>query len=188
MFIRSERLFLRPAWPEDWEELYPLINDRSVVHNIVSAPWPCDAQDARDFVQRPQEGMVPHFLVTLPTAAGARIVGAAGLGRHNGELELGCWIARDHWGMGYATEAADAVIEVAKALGHRRVVAGHFVDNPASGRVLEKVGFKPTGELTLRHSRGRGSAAPSKGYAITLNSADDCGDCDCDQDPCRMAA
>ena len=47
MFIRSERLFLRPGWPEDWQELLSRIADESVVRNLAKAPWPYTADDAR---------------------------------------------------------------------------------------------------------------------------------------------
>ena len=68
------------------------------------------------------------------------------------EVELGYWIAREYWGRGYATEAARAVLRLAKVLGHREAgVAGHFIDNPASGAVLRKVGFEPTGKLRRRY-------------------------------------
>jgi RimJ/RimL family protein N-acetyltransferase len=91
------------------------------------------------FTRRKQVRMLPHFLVTLPTAEGPKIIGAVGLGGKNGQVELGYWIGREHWGRGYASEAARAVLRLAGALGHRRVVAGHFIDNPASARP-EKAG------------------------------------------------
>jgi RimJ/RimL family protein N-acetyltransferase len=168
MFNRSERLFLRPSWPEDWEELYPLIADRGIVRNLASAPWPFTPSDAREFTCREQVHMLPHFLVTLPTVEGSKIIGTVGLSGKNGQAELGYWIAREHWGRGYASEAAGAVLRLAGALGHRRVVAGHFVDNPASGRVLVKAGFCPTGESRQQYSRGRGHAAQSVEYAAEL--------------------
>jgi RimJ/RimL family protein N-acetyltransferase len=49
-----------------------------------------------------------------------------------------------------------------------RLTAGHFVDNPASGHVLEKVGFMPTGQFLPRYSAGRGEAATSKLYEMDL--------------------
>ncbi len=188
MFIRSERLFLRPSWPEDWEELHALIDDREVVHNLARAPWPYTAGDARAFVRLPQDPLAPHFLVSLPTAEGERLIGAAGLGRDGDAVELGYWIGREHWGRGYATEAASAVLEVASALGHRRIIAGHFADNPASGRVLRKAGFRPTGEVRQRLSLGRGREVESVCYAIELP---DFRDCDVEGEggkPDRMAA
>jgi RimJ/RimL family protein N-acetyltransferase len=100
-------------------------------------------------------------------------VGTAGLGRRpDGAVELGYWIARPYWGLGYATEAARAVLDIARhSLRLNRLVAGHFVDNPASGRVLEKIGFRPTGEIVQRHSAGRGSAAPCRLFECALGAA-----------------
>lgn len=172
MFIRSERLFLRPGWPEDWEEVLARIGDESVVRNLASAPWPYTDEDAKEFVGRAQERLLPNFLVTLPTCQGPVVIGGAGLGRDptggDGAVELGYWIAPDYQGRGYATEAARAVVGLARAIGHRRLVAHHFADNPASGRVLVKAGFAPAGQVRLRSSRGREAASPALGYAVDL--------------------
>lgn len=169
MFIRSERLFLRPAWPEDWAELYAAVNDEGVVRNLAKAPWPYAMEDAMAFVRLPQEPLLPHFLITLPSDEGSRLIGSAGLGRHGDQAELGYWIARSHWGQGYATEAVRAVLQIAKTLGHRRISAAHFADNPASGRVLTKAGFTRLGEPTLRFSRARRSETPGEQYGIDLD-------------------
>jgi len=171
MFIRSERLFLRPAWPEDWDELLALINDAGVVCNLATAPWPYTADDAHAFAARPQEKLLPHFFITLPTADGAKLIGSVGLSRNGGDIELGYWIGRGHWGQGYAAEAARAVLRLAVTLGHRRIIASHFADNPASGRVLRKIGFRPTGALLPRYSLGRGGEALAHGYAVELGGA-----------------
>lgn len=185
MFFRSERLFLRPGWPEDWEDVLARIADEGLVRNLASAPWPYTAEDAKAFAQRPQDPRLPHFLVTLPSTDGAKLIGSVGIGRDlfgqdaggGQDIELGYWIAREHWGQGYATEAVRAVLCLARALGHRRLVADHFVDNPASGRVLRKAGFRSTGQKRLRHSRGRGGEAPTLGYEVELGavSGDDAG-------------
>ena len=177
MFIRSERLFLRPAWPEDWEELLVLIADEAIVRNLARVPWPYGPEQARDFTALPQDPRLPHFFVS--TAANGRMVGSVGLGRDDdGRVELGYWIARPHWGNGYAPEAARAVLRLARTLGHRRVVAGHFIDNPASGRVLAKIGFRPTGKVVPRFSLGRGHEVESVEYATELGAASDCDGCD----------
>ena len=182
MFIRSERLFLRPAWPEDWQELLALIADEGIVRNLARAPWPYGPDQARDFAARPQDPRLPHFFVS--TAADGAMIGSVGLGRDDaegsgGRTELGYWIARSHWGRGYAPEAARAVLRLARTLGHRHLVAGHFVDNPASGRVLAKVGFRPTGKVVPRFSLGRGCEVESVEYATDLGAASDCdGACD----------
>lgn len=177
MFFRSERLFLRPGWPEDWADLHRAIAEEAIVRNLASAPWPYAPEDAQGFTARTQDKRHPHFLVTLPGASGTDLIGCIGLAEHEGESELGYWIAQPHWNRGFATEAGRAVLALARTLGHRRVVASHFMDNPASGRVLRKLGFRPTGEIRQRHSQGRGTASAAVIHALTL--ADACG---CDGD------
>ena len=171
MFFRSERLFLRPGWPEDWEDVLARIADEGVVRNLARVPWPYGAEDAKAFLSRPQDPLAPNFVVTLPTAQGNELIGMAGLSldpESPAEVQLGYWIARPHWGQGYATEASRALLSQARAIGHTRIVAHHFADNPASGRVLRKVGFRPTGKRQTRYSQGRGGSAPSVGYEIEL--------------------
>lgn len=167
MFHRSERLFLRPAFPEDCGAILAGIGEECIVRNLARAPWPYTMDDARSFAALPQDMRLPHFLVTVP---GTGVIGAAGMGDHDGEPELGYWIARDHWGRGYATEAAEAVLKIARTLGHRRVVAGHFVDNPASGKVLRKLGFVPTGRPGRRFSLARAAMVDSVEYALDLEA------------------
>jgi RimJ/RimL family protein N-acetyltransferase len=120
--------------------------------------------------------MLPNFFVTLPGAEGTRLVGSVGLSRDGDKVELGYWIGRPYWGQGYATEAARALLSLAKVLGHRRLVAGHFVDNPASGRVLRKLGFCPTGVVRKRFSLGRGHEAPAQQLSLVLGQRSDCDD------------
>ncbi|TCM17300.1 RimJ/RimL family protein N-acetyltransferase [Novosphingobium sp. PhB165] len=189
MFIRSERLFLRPGWPEDREEFLALIADESVVRNLSRAPWPYTADDARRFLDLPQDLLLPRLLVTQPGAAGARLLGCIGLSEMHGEVNLGYWIARDHWGQGFASEAARAMLSMARAIGHRRIVANHFIDNPASGRVLEKAGFARTGRIVERFSTGREMTYPAREYALEFDAPSDC-DSDSDNrgvSPARMS-
>ncbi|GFZ99455.1 N-acetyltransferase [Blastomonas marina] len=166
MFHRSDRLLLRPPWPEDAQAIFAAIGEEAIVRNLARAPWPYCEDDARAFVALPIDPRCPRFLVTR--TSDAKLVGCIGIDERAGESELGYWIASEFWGQGYATEAALAVLEIARLCGHRDLVAGHFVDNPASGRVLEKVGFLPTGEVSERHSAGRGTVAPCKHYALSL--------------------
>lgn len=174
MFIRSERLFLRPGWPEDWAELHALIDDEAVVRNLARAPWPYAPEDARSFASRAQGTRHPNFFVTLPGATGARLIGCAGLAEEDGETVIGYWIARQHWNKGYATEAVRAVLRLAPTLGHCRIVARHFIDNAASARVLAKTGFCPTGEIRRGQSAARSEAEPTVIHAIDLRQPADC--------------
>lgn len=168
MFHRTERLFLRPAFPEDWEAVLACIgSDEAIARNLASAPWPYNEDAARGFAEMPQDPRLPHFLVTLP---GTGVIGSAGMGDNDGVPEIGYWIARDFWGHGFATEAAVAVLRIARTLGHSRLAAGHFTDNPASGRVLRKIGFLPTGRIVKRHSCARAQHVDTVEYALDLDS------------------
>ena len=171
MFHRSERLLLRPPWPEDWNLVLGGIADEGVVRNLASAPWPYQPEDARKFVKLPVDPMFPRFLITR--SKDAALVGCIGIDLTEGEVELGYWIARQFWGQGYATEAGRSVLNVAQMLGHRRIVASHFLDNPASGKVLQKLGFEPTGRVVERHSCGRGAKAPTAEYTLLLDVQSD---------------
>lgn len=183
MFARTERLLLRPSWPEDAQALYNTVAEESIIRNLAVVPWPYTAADARNFAEMQHPALYPQFLLWKRTDAAPHLIGACGIGQRNGAAELGYWIARDHWGQGYASEAGRAVVDVAQALGHRRLISGHFTDNPASGRVLDKIGFRSTGRVELRESKARGHAAPCALYAIVLakNAAQD-GDATTDSD------
>jgi [ribosomal protein S5]-alanine N-acetyltransferase len=76
------------------------------------------------------------------------LVGAIGLGieMQHSRAELGYWIGVSFWGDGYATEAGREVVRFAfEELRLNRVYAFHFTRNPASGRVLEKIGMVSEG-------------------------------------------
>ena len=169
MFARTDRLLLRPGWAEDAPALARAIADEQIVRNLATAPWPYALKDAEAFLASPRDPVMPSFLITERTDGEPRIVGACGLGRRpSGAVELGYWIARPHWGKGFATEAGRALIDIARTLKLSRLEGSHFVDNPASGRVLEKLGFVPTGLSAARYSCARGAEAVSKLYRLRL--------------------
>ncbi len=169
MFARTPRLLLRPGWPEDAEALYRAINDEAIVRNLASAPWPYSRNDAEDFLSLPHHPKSPRWLIYRRTAGSPSLVGTCGIDMMaDGSAELGYWIGRDHWGLGYATEAGHAALETARALGHRDIVASHFVDNPASGNVLTKLGFRPTGRTAPRFSKGRNSSVAAVEFELSF--------------------
>jgi RimJ/RimL family protein N-acetyltransferase len=171
MFIRTERLFLRPAWAEDAAELTRAIGQEAVVRMLARVPWPYGEEHARAWIETSHSPLLPDLLVTLPEAAG-RIVGACGLHKEEeGRIEVGYWIEPAHWNRGYATEALSGLLPLARTLGHQRIVGRHAVDNPASGRVLRKAGFRPTGRARAFHSLGRGAKLEAPEYALELGDA-----------------
>lgn len=166
MFARTPRLLLRPGWREDAPALAAAIDDEAIVRNLASAPWPYGLADAEEFLSREQDPRHPSLLIFARTRGAPRLVGTIGIGpTPDGERELGYWIARPYWGLGFATEAGRALIAAAAdTLRLDTLTASHFRDNPASGRVLDKLGFQPTGAVVRRFSRGRGQEVEALAY------------------------
>jgi RimJ/RimL family protein N-acetyltransferase len=182
MFMRTERLFLRPPFPEDWREVYSGINDAGVVSMLSRAPWPYMPEDAQAFCSAKTDPLDMRFAITVPGAQGARLIGIIGLDCTQDQPEVGYWLAREFHGQGYATEALRGVLQIARMLGVRRIGAGHCLENPASGAVLMKAGFAATGEVRPVHSLGRGGQLVlARRYAIDLADSvspeGDMGDC-----------
>lgn len=174
MFARTERLLLRPGWEEDAVPLAAAIGDEAILTKLAKAPSPYRIADAQEYLAREREEGDADFLILARTAGAPRLVGGVGLQQDGRDLELGYWIARPYWGLGLATEAARAVIDIARhTLRRQRLVSGHFIDNPASGRVLSKLGFKPTGEIVARMCRARGHTVPCRLFAMDFGDADD---------------
>ena len=172
MFIRTENLLLRPGWVEDAPALTEAFAREDVVMTLARAPWPYSVDDAVAYLGRVRSAHEVDLLILLRTpnnsGGSPRLIGGVGIADRDGQSELGYWIVPSHWGRGYATEAARAVVAAARdSLRIDRLVSGHFTDNPASGAVLRKLGFEATGE-ELRDCRAAGVAKPCLTHALAL--------------------
>jgi RimJ/RimL family protein N-acetyltransferase len=164
-------LLLRPGFPEDAPALAAAIGDEAIAKNLATVPWPYRMRDAEAFLASPRDPLLPSFLVFERTGAGPRLVGSCGIGRRpSGAVELGYWIARPFWGRGLATEAGTALVDIARALRFTSLEASYFIDNPASGRVLEKLGFAPLGIIAPRLSCARGVEIPARLMRLRLRA------------------
>jgi RimJ/RimL family protein N-acetyltransferase len=162
---------LRPGFPEDAPALAGAIADETIVRNLAVVPWPYGLRDAEAFLASPRDPILPSLLIFERTSSQPRLIGSCGLGRRpSGAVEMGYWISRPHWGRGFATEACEALIDIARMLGLTALEGSHFVDNPASGRVLEKLGFEPVGIVAPRMSCARGKEVPARLMRLRLNA------------------
>ena len=136
--IKTQRLLLRPFRRSDAREFARLAGDWAVASMTSDIPHPFDEAQALAWL-KPARGEV-RFAIE---GGGRRLIGGAGFYRRpSGIAELGFWLGKPWWGQGFATEAGRAVL--AHGMRDRRLPAfssAHFVDNPASGRVLAKLGF-----------------------------------------------
>lgn len=148
--LRTRRLVLTPVAAAHARALHALINDWEVVKTLAVLPWPVPLEAVESFAasQERSEGGEDAFTVLLDGAPiGVCGIKRPGTGSPPRKMpRLGYWIGRPHWGRGYATEAVAAIVDHAFDRFAADVVgAGVFIDNPASRRVLEKLGFRRVG-------------------------------------------
>ena len=157
--LETERLILRAPCLADVKAVAALANDRRIAENTLRIPHPYRLADAEAFIGTVNAS--EQEIAFLTTLRDGTVLGACGIAMLDGATpEIGYWLGVPHWGRGYATEAARAVIDHAfTALGHDELVAGARVSNPASRRVLEKCAFQWTG-VGLYRIRAIASSAP----------------------------
>lgn len=169
MFARTPRLLLRPGFPEDAPALAAALADHGIARNLANVPWPYSMRDAEAFLASPRDPVLPSLLIFERGEGAPQLAGACGLGRRpSGSVEMGYWISRPLWGRGYATEACRALVEIARALGLQSLEGSHFIDNPASARVLDKLGFETLGILAPRMCCARGEQVPARLMRLEL--------------------
>jgi RimJ/RimL family protein N-acetyltransferase len=170
MFARTPRLLLRPGWIEDAPALAAAISDRAVVDNLATAPWPYTVTEAEQFLSHRPDPMQLSLVILRRTLGAPQLIGSIGLKRlHDGAAEIGFWITRTCWGLGFATEAGRAMIDIARhALGLEELRATTFADNFSSQNVLAKLGFTPSGNA-LRHCAARDAALPARSFRMRLD-------------------
>jgi ribosomal-protein-alanine N-acetyltransferase len=174
--IATDRLLLRPFGLADAPDVHRLCSAREIAESTLSIPHPYPEGAAEEFILRTRardEADRSLNLAIVQESDGA-LVGAIALDfeREHGRAEVGYWIGVPYWGRGYATEAAAAVVRHAfEVEGLNRVFAHHFTRNPASGRVLEKIGMRHEG--TRRgHTLKWGEYLDSESLAILRSDWD----------------
>ena len=154
MFARTERLLLRPGWIEDAPALaaalgHPLLGGSATTAAAMDVP-----ADAAAFLTQPVSPTRPRLLAFARAPGGPVLVGGVGLRDVAGTVAFGYWIHPDHWGRGYATEAGRALVGIADMLGVHLLTAACRIDSPASGVVLQALGFRrgTSPALVRRHA------------------------------------
>jgi RimJ/RimL family protein N-acetyltransferase len=166
--LETERLLLRPPLETDLAVMTALANDFGVLKNTATMPFPYTLADAQAFLTRAIERRAKGVGYSFAILCKANNAFIGGIGIHpEHEFELGYWLGRPFWGQGYATEAATRIVRFAfDELGAKKLTAGWYEGNEASSRVLEKLGFKPSG-ATMRESIARGASILSNQMVLT---------------------
>ena len=142
--LKTKRLTLRPLRLDDWRPVQRIGGHPSVAPMLASAltPWPKAAVQAW-ITARHYRG-TPGFCAAI-VRPGRGVIGVAGLGPKPAQGLCNCayFIDPRHWGLGYASEATGVFLDYfMRKFDLFEVEADHFTDNPASGAVLRKRGFK----------------------------------------------
>jgi ribosomal-protein-alanine N-acetyltransferase len=153
--LTTDRLILRPFTLDDAPAVKALAGEREIAEPTMNIPHPYEEGIAEGWISTHQEAFDKGEAVTFATTLekSGLLIGAIGLHIREAHrmAEMGYWIGRPYWNQGYCTEAGREVIRYAfDVLGLNRVQARHMTRNPASGRVMQKIGM--TYEGTLRQS------------------------------------
>jgi RimJ/RimL family protein N-acetyltransferase len=148
--LTTERLLLRPFVLADASDVQRLAGEWEVAKTTLLVPHPYPAGAAEAWISTHPQGWASGRSLTwaLTGRVDGTLVGAMGLVVEPAHArgDLGYWIGRPHWGQGLATEAARAVVAFGfEGLGLHRIQATHMTSNPASGRVMEKLGMRREG-------------------------------------------
>ena len=145
--LTTERLVLRAPERPDAVHLANLANNIKVASMMTGMPHPYTKGDAETFICRVAEPDRSGCAYAVTAKHNSAFLGCAGLSLdQGGQLQLGFWLGEPHWGKGYATEAAHALVDLAFcAFGVERLHTRCRVSNSASRRVIEKCGFQFTG-------------------------------------------
>jgi RimJ/RimL family protein N-acetyltransferase len=162
--IRTERLLLRSPVLADAASIALLAGDFDVASMTGTIPHPYSERMAVDWIESLHAG---EEGVAFAIDRGGALIGCVGYrAADKSHAEMGYWIGKPYWGMGYATEAARALILY--AFGKERfdyLTVGHFRENPASARVIAKLGFEPSGEV-LRDCAARNAKSRCLTYRL----------------------
>jgi RimJ/RimL family protein N-acetyltransferase len=154
--ITSERLLFRPYNDDDFEFLMSLLSDPEVVRFIGNGKTR-DKNGGKEFlnwIYSTYEFGEDLGLMVLVNKEDDTLIGHAGLVPQTmdgvEEIEIGYWISRKHWGKGYATESAKALLEYGnKQLDKQRFIALIQPDNLSSQKVARKMGMELDKKVVL---------------------------------------
>ncbi|MCC2591068.1 GNAT family N-acetyltransferase [Chryseobacterium sp. MFBS3-17] len=170
--LQTERLILNQPRESDRESLMSCLNaDQVYAENTLNIPFPYQKKDAdfflKDMVAKGFEQQ-SQIIFAIRKITDDTMTGSVGLHLAPGHrrAELGYWLARGDWNKGYVTEAVNAVIEFGfTELDLNKIIAIYYTTNPASGRILEKCGFKLEALLRQEYMKN-GSPKDANRYAI----------------------
>lgn len=150
--VETQRLTLRPFELSDAKTVQELAGDLSVSDTTLNIPHPYKDGMAEEWISthKPRFESGEEIVYAIVLKSSNALIGAIGLtiDKRFNRSELGYWIGKNFWHKGYCTEASKALIEHAFIhFNFHKIIATHITRNPASGRVMQKIGMKLEGTL-----------------------------------------
>ncbi|GAC1043432.1 GNAT family N-acetyltransferase [Rhizobium sp. No.120] len=154
--IETARLRLRPTSTLAAIRAFEIQSDWAVTRMLSNASYPPNENDIRDWFSSHEREWAEGSAYRFAIEQEERMIGIVDVdGIADSKGSLGYWLERQAWGKGYAFEAAQALIAFSfQTIDLSKLESGHASDNPASGRVLTKLGFRRAGYREL-FSRAR---------------------------------
>jgi len=163
--LETERLMLRRPTLADVKAIAHLANDRRIAENTRRLPHPYSQDHAIEFVR----AIANHNRETVFLIENNHTpIGVAGVDWREADApELGYWLGVEHWGQGFGTEAARAVIDFTfEEFDVEHLISGARVANPSSRNILEKCGFQWSG-VELHRFEALGSSTPVDRFRLS---------------------
>lgn len=168
--LSTERLFLRPYKIDDAKDVAKYCSNQKLSEFTLNIPYPYSEKDAIDWIIGHEElikkGVLFPFAVILKS--NNQLVGTMSLivDKPHRRGELAYWIGFEHWSKGYGTESGKEIIKHGfNNLGLNRIAAHHFTENPASGKIMQKLGMNLEGTMKERYLK-RNQFFDTDHYAI----------------------
>jgi RimJ/RimL family protein N-acetyltransferase len=157
--LETPRLRLRPLAPADAPTVQRLASAPEIADTTLNIPHPYPESLAEQWIAGRAEVARNGGGITWAVAdrASDELYGAISvmIAQQHRHAEMGYWVGVPFWGRGYTTEAARAVLaHCFTSLGLHRIFAHHFARNPASGRVMQKIGMRHEGDLRQHIRKG----------------------------------
>ena len=172
--METERILLRPWRDSDAEVLYKWASDPDVGPRAGWAPHQ-SVEESLEIIRTVFNDALHTWAIELKETG--QPIGAMGYGpscecdlpARDGEPLIGYWVAKPYWNKGICTEALCLMLDhIRKTTDIKSLISGHFVENPASGRVMEKCGFVPTGETRIDANQYQGENRPIRVLRLEL--------------------
>ena len=196
--METDRIRLRPWLDSDAQALYkyasePEVGERAgwaphqsveesleVIRTVFqnSTTWAIELKETGEAIGA--MGYMPDCPLNLPAREGKPMeqreqsdacIDSAKSRERKTEREplVGYWVGKPYWNKGICTEALQLMLEyIRKETNYTSLICSHFIDNPASGRVMEKCGFKPTGETAIDEFLHNGKEHPMRVLRLML--------------------